>query len=117
MKNTIVRFAFCLTALFASTNLFAESRGLLRVSVPFEFTVAGTTMPAGDYSIQETGQGGALLIHCLSAKRSVLVLSTPGTVPSGTHDASLTFERHNGTRTLTKVLTDSSIARSLPTSR
>ena len=117
MKKTIVRFAFSLTALFASANVFAESHGLLRVSVPFEFTVAGTRMPAGDYSIEQTGGSGTLLIHCLSAKRSILVLSSPGTVASGSHEASLTFERQNGTPALTKVLTDSAIARSLPTSR
>ena len=55
MKKNIVRFALCLTTLVAGSQLFAESHGLLRVSVPFEFTVAGTKMPAGDYSIEETG--------------------------------------------------------------
>jgi len=116
MKSTIVRFALCLTALLASTQVFAAS-GSVRVSVPFEFTVAGTSMPAGDYSIEETGQGGALLIQCLSAKRSVMVLSNPAPAPTGSHGATLTFERHNGSPVLTKVLTDSAIARSLPTSR
>ena len=115
MKKTLVRFAFCLTALAAGTQLFAESHGMLRVSVPFEFTVAGTKMPAGEYSISETGEGGTLLISCLSAKRSVLVLSSPGTAPAGRHDAGLTFERLNGTAALRTVMTDSTIARSLPT--
>lgn len=117
MKNTIVRFAFAFVMLVTGTQLFAESRGLLRVSVPFEFTVAGTRMPAGDYSITENGEGGTLLIQCLSAKRSVIVLSGPGPVAAGKHDASLTFERHNGTPALTRVTTDSAIARSLPTIR
>ena len=117
MKNTIVRFAFCLTTLFTGTQLFAESHGLLRVSVPFEFTVAGTKMPAGEYSISETGEAGTLLISCLTAKRSVLVLSGPGVSPVGKHDAGLTFERMNGTPALTRVTTDSAIARSLPTAR
>ena len=116
MKKNIVRFALCLTALMAGTQLFAESHGLLRVSVPFEFTVGGTKMPAGDYSIEETG-GAALLIHCLSSCRSIMVLSSPGTVPAGKHDPSLTFERQNGTPALTRVMTDSAIARSLPTVR
>lgn len=117
MKKNIVRFALCLTALIAGTQLFAESHGLLRVSVPFEFTVAGARMPAGDYSIQETGEGGTLLIQCLSSRRSVMVLSGPGVAPVGKHEPSLTFERQNGTPALTKVFTDSAIARSLPTSR
>ena len=117
MKKTIVRFALCLTALFTGTQLFAESHGLLRVSVPFEFTVGGTRMPAGDYSIAETGHGGTLLIQCISSKRAVMILSGPGTAPAGRHDASLTFERQNGTPALTRVLTDSVTARSLPTSR
>ena len=116
MKSTIVRLAFCLTALVTSTQVFAQSRSV-RVSVPFEFTVAGSTMPAGDYSIAETGQGGALLIQCLSTKRSVMVLSSPSQAPADSRGASLTFERHNGKPVLTKVLTDSAIARSLPTSR
>ncbi|HEY3740012.1 MAG TPA: hypothetical protein VGL53_09215 [Bryobacteraceae bacterium] len=114
MKSTIIRFAFCLTALIASTQVFAQSLGTVRVSVPFEFNVAGTQMPAGDYSIEETGAGGALLIQCLSTRRSIMVLSNPAAVPSGARGAGLTFERVNGTRILTKVMTDSAIARSLP---
>ena len=98
MKKNIVRFALCLTALMAGTQLFAESHGLLRVSVPFEFTVGGTKMPAGDYSIEETG-GAALLIHCLSSRRSIMVLSSPGTVPAGKARPEpdlRTPERHSG---------------------
>ena len=116
MKSTIVRFVFCLTALVTSTQVFAQSGGL-RVSVPFEFTVAGTKMPAGEYAIAETGEGGTLLIQCLSAKKSILVLSNPASIPFEGRGASLTFERVNGTRMLTKVSTDSAIARSLPTVR
>ena len=117
MKKTFVRFAFCLTALVSGTQLFAESHGLLRVTVPFEFSVAGNKMPAGDYSIAEFGEAGTLLIHCLTSKRSVMVLSGPGTAPAGKHDAGLTFERQNGVPVLTRVMTDSAITRSLPTSR
>ena len=117
MKNTIVRFAFCLAPLLGGNQLFGESRGLLRVPVPFEFTVAGTRMPAGEYSIAENGAGGTLLIQCLSSKRSIMVLSGPGTVPAGKHEASLTFERRNGTPALTRVLGDSAISRSLPSAR
>ena len=116
MKKTFVRFAFAMMALVSGTQLIAESHGLIRVSVPFEFSVAGTKMPAGDYSISENGDGGTLLIHCLTSKRSVLVLSGPGTAPAGNHNAGLTFERQNGTPVLTRVMTDSTIARSLPSS-
>jgi hypothetical protein len=117
MKSTIVRFAFCLTAAFSATQLFAQSHGLLRVSVPFEFTVGGEKMPAGQYSIEATGEGGTLIIHSLDTKRSVMVLSTPDSVSPNKHEPSLTFERFNGTPALTHVFTDSAIARSLPTSR
>ena len=117
MKKTFVRFAFTMMALVSGTQLFAESHGLIRVSVPFEFSVAGTKMPAGEYSISESGEAGTLLIHCLTAKRSVLVLSGPGTAPAGRHDAGLTFERQNGTPVLTRVMTDSAIVRSLPNAR
>lgn len=116
MKSTFVRFAFCLTALFGGTQLFAQSHSLLRVSVPFEFTAGGTKMPAGQYSIEENGEGGTLIIHCLTTKRTIMVLSGPDSVPAGKHDPSLTFERRNGVPALTRVLTDSAIARSLPTS-
>jgi hypothetical protein len=117
MKSTFVRFAFCLTALVAGTQLFAQNHGLLRVSVPFEFTVAGTKMPAGDYAIEESGEAGTLVIHCLTSKQSIMVLSGPDSTPVGKHGPSLTFERHNGMPALTRVLSDSAISRSLPTSR
>lgn len=117
MKLTIARFALCLTALMTGTQLFAQTHGLLRVSVPFEFTVAGTKMPAGDYAIEETGEAGTLVIHCLSNKQSIMVLSGPGSVAAGKHGPSLTFQRQNGMPVLTGILGDSAISRSLPTAR
>ena len=114
MKKTFVCFAFCIATLLTAGQAFAESHSLLRVSVPFEFTVAGTKMPAGDYSISETSDAGTLLISCLTAKRSVLVLSGPGSALRGKHEAGLTFERQHGVPALTRVMTDNAIARSLP---
>jgi hypothetical protein len=117
MKKTFVRFAFALTVLTAGTSLFGASSGQLRVSVPFEFTVAGSKMPAGDYSIQETGENGTLVIYCLSTKRSIMVLSAPGAPSAVNSNPALTFERTSSGAVLTKVVTDSAIARSLPTAR
>lgn len=114
MKNNMIRFVLCLAVLLTGSHVFAASHGVLRVSVPFDFTVAGMKMPAGDYAIEETGQVGTLIFHNFNSKRSVMVLSTPGTTLVDKTSPGLTFERHNGVPALTRVLGDASTVRSLP---
>jgi hypothetical protein len=115
MKSTFVaRLTLSTIALVAGiTPLAAETHSVLRVSVPFSFTAAGTQMPAGDYSIEQTGEAGTMILHSLSGKKSIMVLTGPmGTNPSA-HGPSLTFNRASGEAVLTSITTDSSTVRSL----
>jgi hypothetical protein len=111
MKSTLIaRLTLSAVALVGSvTPILAESHGLLRVSVPFSFTVAGTKMPAGDYSIEQSGEGGTMIFHSLAGKKSVMVLTAPSGYNPSAHGASLTFNRVGGDAVLTSISTESSV--------
>jgi hypothetical protein len=72
----------------------------LKVSVPFEFSVAGHALPAGDYTVS-TLNGAGFLDSGLLAVRNVSDGATPAiiaAIPAGrlaaSGEASLTFHRY-----------------------
>jgi hypothetical protein len=114
MKFTFARLTLSAIAVAAGiTPMAAETHSVLRVSVPFSFTAAGTPMPAGDYSIEQTGEAGAMILHSLTGKKSIMVLTGPSGTSASAHGPSLTFNRKDGTPVLTSITTDSTTVRSL----
>jgi len=108
--NTLKRFtsaaALGLVSLAALAGLArAES---LSIAVPFAFTAAGKTLPAGSYTI-DTGSG-ILLIHGATAAESAAFqasasgLTAPGTKPG------LIFNRTAEGAVLSSVNMDSGVA-------
>jgi hypothetical protein len=69
----------------------------LKASVPFDFVVAGRTMPAGDYMVGTSGDIGILEVRSL-AKGGEPVLATTNAAdgPSDRGRAFLTFNRYGG---------------------
>ena len=114
MKLTFARLALSVVALTAGiVPMAAETHGILRVSVPFAFMANGTNMPAGDYAVEQNGDNGTMIIHNLSGKKSIMVLTGPmGLTPAG-HKPSLTFSRKDGVSVLTSITTPLTTVRSL----
>ena len=56
MKKQALRLVGVLSLLLAAGSAMAQKGGL-RADVPFNFTVNGTTMPAGSYTVSKTGEG------------------------------------------------------------
>ena len=70
------RFATAAVLALSTVALHAEA-GSIRVTIPFAFTVAGTAMPAGDYTIKTlTGYPTVVSLHNAAAKANIIALAT-----------------------------------------
>jgi hypothetical protein len=82
-------------ALIATTSLAplsgAVAQSLAKASIPFDFTVQRTTMPAGEYVV-ETIQSGAINLHSTDWKYHEISLVNTGVEPGISRDV-LVFDR------------------------
>jgi hypothetical protein len=61
MKKQVLTLVGVLSLLWVAGSAFAQS-GQIRATIPFNFTVSHTTLPAGDYSVSTTGGTGSILV-------------------------------------------------------
>lgn len=60
----------------AATAGYAQSDMTLKAHVPFDFEVAGKTLPAGEYSVKQISESGSsLIIQSTDGRANVIVLS------------------------------------------
>ena len=100
-------------ALLSGTVVFGQTTKTLRVTVPFDFIVAGQKMPAGEYQIDESDHDGTMIIHSVATKQSAIVLGEPSSMRTSDHPPSVNFETHNGVVHLVRVSDASGPARVL----
>ena len=82
----------------------AEPTTRQEVKVPFAFTVNGTDMPAGTYSVREDeDQPHALLIQGSSNKSAIFVLTAPVDGVANPQDTSMVFAKDGNRYKLTQV--------------
>ncbi len=92
--------AMTLTAAIAQ----AEPTTREEVKVPFAFTVNGTEMPAGTYTVREDeDQPHALLIQGSSNKSAIFVLTAPVDGIPAPQDTSMVFAKDGDHYRLTQV--------------
>src|SRR5260370_39200920 len=72
MKANLV---YCsILALAAAVALPAQyASPIVKAAVPFDFTVQGRTLPAGDYVVDQGGNGSAVLLKCRDHSRTAIV--------------------------------------------
>ncbi len=74
MNKQVLSLVGVLGLLLAAGSAAAQSKAI-RADVPFNFTVNGTTMPAGAYTVSKTANGiNTLLIQSDNGKQVKLVL-------------------------------------------
>jgi hypothetical protein len=61
MKKQVLTLVGVLSLLLVAGSAFAQG-GQIRATIPFNFTVSHTTLPAGDYSVSTTGGTGSILV-------------------------------------------------------
>ncbi len=76
MKRIQAIALFSLAALSASTGALAQDR-VLKVDVPFYFTVGNEMLPAGSYVVSSP-QAGTVQIQSSDRRRIAAIVTTPG---------------------------------------
>ena len=98
----------CLLALLVAMPAQAQLPGApMRLSIPFDFTVRGKTLPAGDYEVSRIGdEPSGLLIRNVSEKRDHVVFETePAYAGMYPKKGELVFHRYGDSYFLSEVVT------------
>lgn len=109
--------ALCLfSILFALAVLPALAQDhLLTVAIPFDFTVHGKLMPAGDYQVGRITPSGAWMIRSEEGAGGVIFVAIPESY-GPREQPKLLFRRYEGDNFLAQVCTGN-LAVSLPVSK
>ena len=92
-------------AVAAAAGLSAQDRTVMHVRVPFDFSVRGVALAAGQYNVLQNVGSGTLTIHSQAAGKSVF-LSAGAVIPvSPAPDTKLVFLRFGDTYVLAEVWT------------
>jgi hypothetical protein len=107
MKNFCIRI---LSAVFGLAALAITAKGQavdhLVVNIPYEFVVAGKTLPAGTYRVSRINDKDErqLIISSFENREAVMVISNEVS-PIHTESPSLSFEQAGGEYFLSKIAT------------
>ena len=114
MKGEIMKKFFsvvvagCLLSLLLVVTTRAQEPGTsMRVSIPFDFTVQGKTLPAGEYEVRRINdEPTGLLMRNLHAKHDNIVFETePKVDRSITKNDELIFTRYGDSYFLSEIVT------------
>jgi len=101
--RSIFRKVILATAFGAAVALAGNSAmAATRVDVPFNFKVAGATLPAGSYHLIHDSTSAFVTLRSLESTQSYTWLLTPGPSESSKKIA-LTFDDRNGTHVLQSI--------------
>ena len=81
----------------ASIHAQADDQAILKATVPFDFTVANTTLPAGTYSVSVLTPDNIVRLQGTDGHSAAFVYSTPLSIAGGTKDTRLVFQ-HLGSK-------------------
>ncbi len=112
-----IRILVSLFLFAAATSLFAQMdiRPLMKVNVPFQFSVGDHSMPAGEYLISSVQPERTIRISSVHGKNSAILAVSPLYKQSPSAKTFLTFNRYSGSYFLAEVDTaGQDVARTLP---
>jgi len=106
MKKNMIRFVALFGFVFAlsAVNVFAQGKPMLKADIPFDFSAANRTLPAGEYTVKELSSLSGNLIAVTNGKAAVGVqtMQAHSTKPAG--KAMLVFRRYGDQYFLAKVI-------------
>ena len=105
MKRLIGFLSVSTLAVVLAVPLVAQTFRVT-ASVPFEFMVAGRSMPAGDYTVQRMGSSGTGAVQVSSDNASVVLLAMNGSASrkEQTGQALLIFHRYGDRYFLSRIV-------------
>src|SRR3982751_211371 len=103
--RVIAVLSFLLTLAFASTH--AQSNTNIIVTVPFDFKIAGKTLPAGEYIVRRSTQMSAegVMIRRTDSRAAVFVLTKSAQTGARPEDSQMVFHRYGSQYFLSQVWT------------
>jgi hypothetical protein len=103
--RVIAVLSFLLTLAVPSTH--AQSNSNITVTVPFEFKIAGKTLPAGEYIVRRSTQVSAdgLMIRRTDCRAGVFLLTMSNQTAARAKDSKLVFHRYGRQYFLSQVWT------------
>lgn len=121
MKKHMIRFFAFFGFLFAlaATPTFAQnSISAVTADIPFEFSVANRTLPAGEYTVKAGPNAGSILVRNDKGKGAVTVFAQPTNPNLEAKKAALVFRRYGNQYFLARVIhTDGSYGRKIAMSK
>jgi hypothetical protein len=105
MKSVRTLITICL--LFTAATLFAqtENHQLMRVKIPFSFSVQDRSLPAGEYNIFTVLPERAIRITSTDGRYSAIVNTLPNYASSPSENSRLIFHRYGDEYFLAEVWT------------
>jgi len=105
MKSARTLITICL--LFTAAALFAqtESQRLMKVDIPFAFSVEDHSLPAGEYLVLTVTPERSIRIISIDGKHSAIVNDLPNYAGSPSPSSRLVFHRYGNEYFLTQVWT------------
>ncbi len=105
MKKHMTQFFAMFSFLFvlAATPAFAQSGPVLTADIPFDFSAANRTLPAGEYTVKGGSSAGTILVRNDDGKGAVAVLAQPTHSNGEGKKATLVFRRYGAQYFLAKV--------------
>lgn len=112
--------ACCALALFAATTTYAQLSGTeMRATIPFDFSVLGKVLPAGDYEIRRiTDTPDVLLISGVNNREHAVFQTEPVTARKAPNHGEIFFHRYGDSYFLSELFDGGeTTGRELPESR
>ena len=105
MKSARTLITICL--LFTAATLFAqtESQRLMKVNVPFAFSVEDHSLPAGEYLVLTVTPERSVRIVSADGKHSAIVTTLPNYAKSPSESSRLVFHKYGNEYFLAQVWT------------
>ena len=117
MKKHLFALAFGLTAVMGSSLLVASDNLAETGTVPFDFQVGNTRMPAGDYSASLTSTHGAIHLRN-QATLSTIIVSAGANMGGNRSEAKLVFHKYGERYILAEVwFAEEQFGHKLPTAK
>jgi hypothetical protein len=106
MRKQILNVVVTLSVIATlSIAVFAAFNNRITANVPFDFTVNGKTLPAGQYTVEPGSTPNVLIISNWKTKQSVLVIAQRLKVGAGSKPQ-LVFHRYGNQHFLAQVIGD-----------
>jgi lipopolysaccharide export system protein LptA len=106
MKKNMIRFVALFGFVFAisAVNAFAQSKPILKADIPFDFSAANRTLPAGEYTVKELSSFSGNLVAVTNGKTAVGAQAMQATSSKTADKAMLVFRRYGDQYFLAKVI-------------